>query len=125
MEQLKQALSTTKGFAKDNWKYGAVFALGGTVGLIISYSFAKSLTEYNTMQFITKMVMKNKETAANSIEFYDAIPNLSTRPSNELIAWDQLSRSNPKPNDCKDPQKYVKDLRQNMKLFVDALQIYP
>ena len=124
MDQLKQAIYSSKEFAYNNWKYGVALALGSTTALILSYSFAKNLSGLTNFQFMTKIVMKSQQNEFRDVENYDAIPNVTIRPSNELIAWDSLSRKQPK-GPIKDVDKWIKQLQDGMKLFVDALQVIP
>eukprot|EP01083_Nonionella_stella_P065169 170516_1 len=84
-------------FTYDNWKYGAVFAMGTVTSLVASYSIAKSLNGYTHLQFITQIFLKYQQSKVSDIEH--SIPN-TIRPSNALVAWDALCRSQPKKT-CK------------------------
>eukprot|EP01083_Nonionella_stella_P152745 490018_1 len=110
-------------FTYDNWKYGAVFAMGTVTSLVASYSIAKSLSGYTHLQFITQIFLKHQQNKVSNLKQYDPIPN-PIRPSNALVAWDALSRSQPK-EPSKDPDATIKQLKDAMKVFVNAFQRIP
>eukprot|EP01084_Bolivina_argentea_P012051 22588_1 len=72
---------------------------------------------------MTGIFLKHKQSEIKDIESYEAI-EYTIRPSNELIAWDKLTRQQPK-EPIKDVQKMIQSLQKAMKIFVDTFQTIP